>query len=118
MLNPTELPSSLPMVSHWIGGRPVPGSEARAGNVFNPTTGAIAARVPFASDEEALLAVVRIVRRTREGAELGASPRASRHLLAACKAHNVACGITATTKADVDKRLKEGWKMIRTGRGE
>ena len=39
-------------------------------------------------------------------------------ILAACKAHNVVCGITATTKADVDKRLKEGWKMIRTGRGE
>ena len=39
-------------------------------------------------------------------------------ILAACKAHNVPCGITANTKADVDKRLKEGWKMIRTGRGE
>ena len=37
-------------------------------------------------------------------------------ILAACKAHNVACGITATTKAEVDRRLKEGWKMIRTGR--
>src|SRR3984893_10539725 len=37
-------------------------------------------------------------------------------ILAACKAHNVACGITATTKAEVDKRLKEGWEMIRTGR--
>jgi 4-hydroxy-2-oxoheptanedioate aldolase len=39
-------------------------------------------------------------------------------ILAGCKAHNVACGITAIGKADVDKRLKEGWKMIRTGRGE
>jgi 4-hydroxy-2-oxoheptanedioate aldolase len=39
-------------------------------------------------------------------------------ILAACKAHNVACGITALTKADVDRRLTEGWKMIRTGRGE
>ena len=44
--------------------------------------------------------------------------RARQTILAACKAHNVACGITALTKADVDKRLKEGWKMIRTGRGE
>jgi len=58
MLNPTELPSSLPMVSHWIGGGLVPGSESRAGNVFNPTTGAIAARVPFASDEQVNAAVV------------------------------------------------------------
>jgi 4-hydroxy-2-oxoheptanedioate aldolase len=39
-------------------------------------------------------------------------------ILKACKAHNVPCGITAITKADVDERLKEGWKMIRTGRGE
>jgi len=39
-------------------------------------------------------------------------------ILAACKVHNVASGITALTKADVDKRLGEGWKMIRTGRGE
>jgi 4-hydroxy-2-oxoheptanedioate aldolase len=39
-------------------------------------------------------------------------------ILEACKAHNVPCGITAISKADVDKRLKEGWRMIRTGRGE
>jgi len=44
--------------------------------------------------------------------------QARQTILAACKAHNVACGITALAKADVDKRLKEGWKMIRTGRGE
>jgi len=39
-------------------------------------------------------------------------------ILKACVSHNVVCGITATTKADVDRRLKEGWKMIRTGRCE
>ena len=44
--------------------------------------------------------------------------QARQTILAACKAHNVACGITALTKAEVDKRIKEGWKMIRTGRGE
>jgi 4-hydroxy-2-oxoheptanedioate aldolase len=38
-------------------------------------------------------------------------------ILTSCKAHNVACGITAIAKADVDRRLKEGWKMIRTGQG-
>ena len=43
---------------------------------------------------------------------------ARQKILAACKRHNIACGITALTKADVDKRLKEGWKMIRTGRAE
>src|SRR6202790_3080357 len=44
--------------------------------------------------------------------------QARQTILAACKAHNVVCGITALTKADVEKRLKEGWKMIRTGTGE
>lgn len=44
--------------------------------------------------------------------------QARQTILAACKAHNVACGITAIAKAEVEKRLKEGWKMIRTGRGE
>jgi 4-hydroxy-2-oxoheptanedioate aldolase len=39
-------------------------------------------------------------------------------ILEACKTHNVPCGITALGKADVDRRLKEGWRMIRTGRGE
>ena len=44
--------------------------------------------------------------------------QARQTILAACKAHNVPCGITAIGKDEVDKRLKEGWKMIRTGRGE
>jgi 4-hydroxy-2-oxoheptanedioate aldolase len=42
--------------------------------------------------------------------------QARQTILAACKAHNVPCGITAVGKDEVDKRLKEGWKMIRTGR--
>lgn len=37
-------------------------------------------------------------------------------ILAACKAHNVPCGITTANQAETDKRLKEGWRMIRTGR--
>jgi 4-hydroxy-2-oxoheptanedioate aldolase len=39
-------------------------------------------------------------------------------ILASCKAHNVPCGITALTKPDIEKRLKEGWRMIRTGRAD
>jgi 4-hydroxy-2-oxoheptanedioate aldolase len=35
-------------------------------------------------------------------------------ILRACKAHNVACGITALNGNDVPRRLAEGWKMIRT----
>jgi len=44
--------------------------------------------------------------------------QARQTILAACKAHHVACGITANRKADIERRLTEGWKMIRTGRGE
>lgn len=44
--------------------------------------------------------------------------QARQAILAACKAHNVPCGITAIGKDEVEKRLKEGWKMIRTGRGD
>lgn len=39
-------------------------------------------------------------------------------ILKSCKAHKVACGITAIGKDEVDRRLKEGWTMIRTGRGD
>jgi 4-hydroxy-2-oxoheptanedioate aldolase len=39
-------------------------------------------------------------------------------ILKACISHNVVCAITANSKADVDKRIKEGWRMIRTGAGE
>jgi 4-hydroxy-2-oxoheptanedioate aldolase len=34
-------------------------------------------------------------------------------ILKGCIAHKVACGITATSGADMVKRLNEGWKMIR-----
>jgi 4-hydroxy-2-oxoheptanedioate aldolase len=34
-------------------------------------------------------------------------------ILAGCKRHNVACGITVANGAEMVKRLDEGWKMIR-----
>jgi MoxR-like ATPase len=54
--------------------------------------------------EEVALAVVRVVRQTRttEGIELGASPRASRHLLTAAKARAAADG---RKEADLDDVL-------------
>jgi MoxR-like ATPase len=54
--------------------------------------------------EEVALAVVRVVRQTRttEGIELGASPRASRHLLTAAKARAAADG---RQEADLDDVL-------------
>src|SRR5438128_2674693 len=53
--------------------------------------------------DEVALAVVRVVRETRqtEGIELGASPRASRHLLTAAKARAAAEGRTSATLDDV-----------------
>jgi 4-hydroxy-2-oxoheptanedioate aldolase len=39
---------------------------------------------------------------------------AFQQILAACKRHNVACGITAATAQDVARRVREGWRMIRS----
>jgi malonate-semialdehyde dehydrogenase (acetylating) / methylmalonate-semialdehyde dehydrogenase len=39
-------------VSHWIGGRIVPGESGRGGPVYNPATGQQTAEVDFASTEE------------------------------------------------------------------
>jgi malonate-semialdehyde dehydrogenase (acetylating)/methylmalonate-semialdehyde dehydrogenase len=39
-------------ILHWIGGKPVAGASGRAGDVFDPSTGQVSARVPFASKEE------------------------------------------------------------------
>jgi 2-keto-3-deoxy-L-rhamnonate aldolase RhmA len=35
-------------------------------------------------------------------------------ILKACLGHNVPCGITALSAADIAKRLAQGWEMIRT----
>lgn len=38
-------------------------------------------------------------------------------ILAACKAHTIACNITANTAEDIVRRVNEGWHMIRTTAG-
>jgi 4-hydroxy-2-oxoheptanedioate aldolase len=38
-------------------------------------------------------------------------------MLRACIAHHVICGILANGKAQIDQRLKEGWKMLTTPSG-
>jgi malonate-semialdehyde dehydrogenase (acetylating)/methylmalonate-semialdehyde dehydrogenase len=43
--------------AHWIGGRLAPGSSGRAGDVFNPSLGVVAARVALASESEVDAAV-------------------------------------------------------------
>ena len=47
----------LSRISHWIDGHIVPGRSGRAGPVYNPATGAVAAEVDFASVEEVDAAV-------------------------------------------------------------
>jgi malonate-semialdehyde dehydrogenase (acetylating)/methylmalonate-semialdehyde dehydrogenase len=46
--NPTEaaLPRPLPIISHWIDGRPVEVLAEQTGPVFDPATGQVIARVP------------------------------------------------------------------------
>ncbi|WP_161811588.1 CoA-acylating methylmalonate-semialdehyde dehydrogenase [Steroidobacter agaridevorans] len=48
-------------ITHWVGGKAVPGAQTRAGDVFDPSTGEVTARVPFASLDE-LDACVRTAR--------------------------------------------------------
>ncbi len=48
----TESNLTVPSVHHWIGGKAVAGATARAGDVFDPSTGLVSARVPFASAAE------------------------------------------------------------------
>jgi malonate-semialdehyde dehydrogenase (acetylating) / methylmalonate-semialdehyde dehydrogenase len=44
--------AQISLVPHWIGGKAVSGSHARLADVFDPSTGRIGARVPFATLEE------------------------------------------------------------------
>lgn len=44
-------------IGHWIDGKAQPGSGSRAGDVTNPATGAVTARVAFAGPEEIEAAV-------------------------------------------------------------
>ena len=46
-----------PELTHWIGGAAMAGSSGTFGDVTDPATGAVTARVPFASAEEVDAAV-------------------------------------------------------------
>ena len=39
-------------IGHFIGGKRVAGTSGRSGDVFNPNTGEVQAKVPFASKAE------------------------------------------------------------------
>jgi len=42
---------------------------------------------------------------------------AFQQILAACNRHDVACAISASTGEDVARRVREGWRIIRTSVG-
>ncbi|MEU8632760.1 CoA-acylating methylmalonate-semialdehyde dehydrogenase [Amycolatopsis sp. NPDC048633] len=44
-------------LTHFVGGKPVPGTSGRYADVFDPSTGAVQARVPLASADEVAEAV-------------------------------------------------------------
>ena len=44
--------TELANLTHWINGKHVEGTSGRFGNVYNPTTGEVAAQVPLASTTE------------------------------------------------------------------
>jgi malonate-semialdehyde dehydrogenase (acetylating)/methylmalonate-semialdehyde dehydrogenase len=55
----TELvqPATLPILSHWIDGRPVEVLPERTGPIYNPATGQVIARVPRGGADEVARAV-------------------------------------------------------------
>ena len=49
---PIEPGAGVARISHWIGGRLVPGESGRSGPVWNPATGEQTGEVDFATEEE------------------------------------------------------------------
>jgi malonate-semialdehyde dehydrogenase (acetylating) / methylmalonate-semialdehyde dehydrogenase len=47
-----DRPEEITRISHWIGGRSVPGESGRSGPVYNPATGRQTGEVDFATVEE------------------------------------------------------------------
>jgi malonate-semialdehyde dehydrogenase (acetylating)/methylmalonate-semialdehyde dehydrogenase len=54
---PTERREGLTRITHWIGGKPVPGTSGRTGPVFNPALGEQTAEVDLATPDEVAAAV-------------------------------------------------------------
>ena len=49
--SPQSTPA-VPTVPHWVGGKPVFGTTQRVADIFDPSTGAVTARLPLASAED------------------------------------------------------------------
>ncbi|MEU6697873.1 CoA-acylating methylmalonate-semialdehyde dehydrogenase [Pseudonocardia sp. NPDC046786] len=57
MTSPVSSPAKIDVVPHWVGGRAVPGSGERYGEVTDPATGEVARRVAFAEPADVESAV-------------------------------------------------------------
>ena len=60
----TVTPPAVPVLSHWIGNRSVPGTSGRTSPVYNPATGQVTKLVPLASRAE----VEAVIRQAQEAA--------------------------------------------------
>jgi malonate-semialdehyde dehydrogenase (acetylating)/methylmalonate-semialdehyde dehydrogenase len=49
--------TSLREITHWLGGKAVPGTSGRSSDVYNPATGKVQAKVPLANASELHAAV-------------------------------------------------------------
>ena len=56
-MSATAVPTSLRDIPHFVAGRAAAGGAGRSGEVFDPSTGAVVARVPFATPAEVSHAV-------------------------------------------------------------
>ena len=65
-------------ISHWVGGKVVPGESGRTGPVFNPATGEQTHEVDFASTEEVGQAVAAAAEAFRPASGISPGSSASR----------------------------------------
>jgi malonate-semialdehyde dehydrogenase (acetylating)/methylmalonate-semialdehyde dehydrogenase len=56
-MNAVPAAAASPEISHWIGGRRVPGTSGRHADVYNPSAGRVSGRVSLASTAEVAQAV-------------------------------------------------------------
>lgn len=67
---------SVPVLNHWIGGAETPGASGRTGDVVEPATGRLLARVPMASAAEVEDALARAAEAQKEWGATNAQKRA------------------------------------------
>jgi malonate-semialdehyde dehydrogenase (acetylating)/methylmalonate-semialdehyde dehydrogenase len=106
-------------IPHWIAGRPITNTRSRAGEVFNPATGVVAARVPFATADE-INTAVSAARNTFKAWAATPAPRRARVLfrfkeLVEAKADELAALISSEhgkTVSDAHGEISRGLEVV------